>query len=119
MIITIQMLRAMSVTVLAVVLFPAPTLAEFDHRAVVPSIHAPLHEGMFAGRPAEMESIHPYRLDLSPDFHTGRDLNVKNGEWRASGFRNPNISSWLSMDVRPGQIPAYDPGDAGIPMWRW
>ncbi len=117
--ITIQMLRAMSVTVLGVVLFQTPTLAEFDHRAAVPSIQAPQHEGMFEGRPAEMDSRHPYRLSLSPDFHPGRDLNVKNGEWRASGFRNPNISHWPSMNMRPGQIPAYDVGDTGIPMWRW
>ena len=117
--ITIQMLRAMSVTVLGVVLFQTPTLAEFDHRAAVPSIQAPQHEGMFEGRPAEMDSRHPYRLSLSPDFHPDRDLNVKNGEWRASGFRNPNISHWPSMNMRPGQIPACDVGDTGIPMWRW
>lgn len=117
--ITIQMLRAMSVTVLGAGLFQTPPLAEFDHRAVVPSIQAPQHEGMFEGRPAEMGSIHPYRLGLSPDRRTGRDLNAKNGEWRASGFRTPNISYWPSMNVRPGQIPAYDVGDTGIPMWRW
>ena len=117
--ITRQMLRAMSVTVLSAVLFPTPTLAEFEHRAVVPSIQAPQHEGVFEGRPAGMESIHTYRVGLSPDFHTGRDLNVKNGGWRASGFRNPNISHWTSMNVRPGQIPAYDAEGAGIPMWRW
>lgn len=117
--ITIQMLKAMSVTALGVVLFQTPTLAEFDHRAAGPSIQAPQYEGVLEDRPAEMESIHPSRLGLSPDFHTGRDLNVKNGEWRASGFRNPNISHWPSMNVRPGQIPAHDAGDTGIPMWRW
>lgn len=119
MMITIRMLRSMSVTVLAVVLFQTPTLAEFDHLAAFPSIQAPQYEGVFEGRPAEMDSRHPYRLGLSPDLHTGRDPNVKNGEWRASGFRNPNISHWPSMSVRPGQIPAHDVGDTGIPMWRW
>lgn len=117
--VTIQMLQAMSVPVLGVVLFAAPAWAELEHRAGVPPLHGPQHVGVHEDQPHGTGSITTHRGGLSPASHTGRDLNMKSVGGRVSGSRITTSSHWPSINIGPGEIPTYDVGDAGIPIWRW
>lgn len=117
--VTFQMQRLLSVPVFSVVLFAAPACAGLEHQAGVPPIQGPQPERVHEGRADGIGSMRTYRSGLTPDFHTSRALNVKSVGEKVSGPHMPSISPWPSMNVRPGQIPAYDPEGSGIPMWRW
>lgn len=120
--VTTHTLQAMSVLVLGVVLFATPAwaaLEPLEHRAGFPSIQGPQHVGVHEGQPHGAESISTYRGGLSPDSHKGRDLNLKSVGGGVDGSRTTTSSHSPIINVRPGEIPHHDVGDAGIPLWRW
>lgn len=117
--VTTQTPHTMPALVLGVVLFATPAWAELEDRAGVPPLQGPQHIRVYEGQPHGAESIATYRGGLSPDSHKGRDLNLKSAGGRVGGSHTTTSSHWPSINVRPGEIPTYDVGDAGIPIWRW
>jgi len=117
--VTLQILRAMSVPVLGVVLFVTPAWAELEHRAGVPPLHGPQPGGVHERQPHGTGSITTHRGGLSRDSHTGRGLNSKSVGGRVGGSRTTTSSHGAAINVSPGEIPTHDARDAGMPVWRW
>ena len=117
--VTTQRLRILSALGLGVVLFATPAWANIEHRDGVPPVQSLQPVVVYEGPSYGAESISTYRGGLSPDSHKGRDLNLKSVGGGVDGSRTTTSSHSPIINVRPGEIPHHDVGDAGIPLWRW
>ena len=117
--VTIHMLRAMSVPILAAVLLSTPAWADVDYRSVVPPIQGdqpvPLHEDQRHG--AQLTPT--FRGGLSADSLKAGDLNLKNpgkGMDSSRTITNPHASF---NSIRPEEFQEHGARGSGIPLWRW
>jgi hypothetical protein len=117
--VTIHMLRAMSVPILAAVLLSTPVWADVDYRSVVPPIQGDqpvtLHEVQRHGA----QSTPTYRGGLSADSLKAGDLNFKNpgkGVDSSRTITNPHASF---NSIRPEEFQEHGARGSGIPLWRW
>ena len=117
--VTIQILRAISVPVLGVVLFATHAWAELEHRSGVPPIqsHQPvtLHEDQPHGAQSTLTS----RGGLPADSLTAGDLNLKSLGRGMDGSRTIANSHATFNGIRPDELQAHDARGSGIPLWRW
>jgi len=117
--VTIQMLRAMSVPILATVLLSTPVWADVDSRSVIPAIqsHQPVtvHEDQRHGA----QSAPTYRGGLSADSLKAGDLNLKSlgrGRDGSRAIANPHATF---NSIRPEEFQEHGARGSGIPLWRW
>jgi hypothetical protein len=117
--VTIHMLRAMSVPILAAVLLSTPVWADVDYRSVVPPIQGDqpvtLHEDQRHGA----QSTPTYRGGLSADSLKEGDLNLKSlgrGRDGSRAIANPHATF---NGIRPDELQEHDARGSGIPLWRW
>jgi len=117
--VTIHMLRAMSVPILAAVLLSTPVWADVDYRSVVPPIQGDqpvtLHEDQRHGA----QSTPTYRGGLSADSLKAGDLNLKNpgkGMDSSRTITNPHATF---NSIRPEEFQEHGARGSGIPLWRW
>ena len=117
--ITIHMLRAMSVPILAAVLLSTPAWADLGSRPGVPPIqsHQPvtMHEDQRHGT----QSAPTDRGGLSADSLKAEDFNWKSLGGGMDSFRtivNPHASF---NSIRPEEFQEHGARGSGIPLWRW
>jgi hypothetical protein len=117
--VTIQMLLAMSVSVLGAVLFATPAWADLGSRSGVPPIqsHQPvtLHEDQRHGA----QSTPTYHGGLPANSLKLGDLNLKSVGERIDG--SPTIANPYSSfnSIRPEEPQEHGVSGSGVPLWRW
>lgn len=118
-VVTIHMLRAMSVPIFAAVLLSIPVWADADYRSVVTPIQGdqpvPLHEDQRHG--AQLTPTH--RGGLSADSLKAGDLNLKNLGGGMESSRTIVNSHASFNSIRPEEFQEHDARGSGIPLWRW
>ena len=117
--VTIQMLRAMSVPVLGAVLFATPAWADLASQSGVPPIQGHqsviVHEDQRHGA----QSTPAYRGGLPADSLKAEDLNVKSLGKGRDGSRTIANSHSPFNSIRPDDYQEHDARGSGIPLWRW
>jgi len=117
--VTIQILRAMSVLVLGVVLFATPVWADVDSRSVVPPIQSHQPVTLHEDQPHGAQSTPTYRGGLPTDSLKAGDLNFKSLGRGMDGSRTIANSHSSFNSIRPDDFQEHDARGSGIPLWRW
>lgn len=117
--VTIQILRAMSVPILIAVLLSTPAWADLGTRSGLPPINS--NQPMVAqeGQTPHAESRTTHHDGLSQDSRKAGDPNLKSpGEGR-DGSRTIGNPHATFNSIRPDERHEHDVRGSGIPLWRW
>jgi hypothetical protein len=117
--VTIQILRAMSVPVLGVVLFATPAWADLGSRSVVPPVQSHQPVTLHEDQRQEAQWVPTFRGGLSADSLTAGDLNLKSLGGGRDGSRTGANSHATFNGIRPDELQEHDARGSGIPLWRW
>ncbi len=117
--VTIQILRAMSVPILTAVLLSTPAWADLGTRSGLPPINS--NQPMIAqeGQPPHAESRTTHHDGLSTDSLKAGNLDLKNlgkGMDSSRTITNPHTSF---NSIRPEEFQEHGARGSGIPLWRW